>query len=80
MSSVALRHGSALAEVHASLLDRLKSQPYANQWTLLDGPSPLGDDLFHIHFTSPLLSKDCRGHQEIWIEGDFVRCKPWADT
>ena len=71
--------GHALAEVSADLLATLKRDPWASQLAIHD-VSPLGDGLFHVHFSAPALAKDCRGVQEISIHGDSVRFKPWVDA
>ena len=71
--------GYAMVELKADVLKRLRSEPFANQLTIVR-ESPMEDDFVLVTLLSPALPMDCRGVQQLWIEGDKIKFKPDEDT
>ena len=71
--------GYAMVELHATTLAKIQQPPFAGQVTVVS-VSPMDDEYFLVSVLSPALPMDCRGVQQLWIDGETVRFKPDCDV
>ncbi len=71
--------GRSYIEAHRDLRDRLLRPPYCHQVKILRETRDT-TDTFILLVESPLIAKNASWVQELYIDGDCVRFKPWADV
>lgn len=71
--------GRSYIEAHRNLRDRLLTKPYSDQVKILRETHDT-TDTFILLVESPHLAENGPQVQELVIDGDCVRFKPWADV
>ena len=71
--------GRAHIETTGEIAALLELEPYSSQ-LVIERSTDTGDNAYWLLVSSPLLADDCKGVQELILDGDKIRFRDAQDT